>query len=72
MMGNNVPDEEENDNAVDDCESIQNEIKSIIGKLSPVAKKEMKAKLEAANLPTAYNKVTDIDILNKILAIVSE
>ena len=72
MMGNDVPDEEENDNAVDDCESIQNEIKSIIGKLSPVAKKEMKAKLEAANLPTAYNKVTDIDILNKILAIVSE
>lgn len=51
---------------------LQSEIKSIISKLDPVAKKNMKSKLEAANLPTAYNKVTDIDILNKILATVSE
>ena len=51
---------------------LQSEIKSIISKLDPVAKKNMKSKLETANLPTAYNKVTDIDILNKILAIVSE
>ena len=31
----------------------------------------MKAKLEAANLPTVIGKVTDTEVLNKILEVVS-
>lgn len=53
------------------AKELQEQIKAVINKLSPVAKKEMKAKLEAVDLPTAYNKVTDIEILNKILEVVS-
>jgi KaiC/GvpD/RAD55 family RecA-like ATPase len=50
---------------------LQDQIKGIINKLDPVAKKEMKAKLEAASLPTVIGKVTDVEILNKILEVVS-
>lgn len=64
--------ESENAESESDYKVIQDEIKATVSKLSPVAKKEMKSKLETANLPTAFNKVTDVDTLNKILAIVSE
>lgn len=50
---------------------LQDQIKGIISKFDPVAKKEMKAKLEAANLPTVISKVTDAETLNKILEVVS-
>ena len=53
------------------AKELQDQIKAVINKLSPVAKKEMKAKLEADGLPTAFNKVTDIEVLNKILETVS-
>ena len=55
-----------------DVKAIQAEIKAAVNKLDPIAKKEMKSKLEAADLPTAFNKVTDVEVLNKILALVSE
>ena len=65
-------------NAVEDASSetlgikeLQDQVKGIINKLDPVAKKEMKAKLEAANLPTVIGKVTDVEVLNKILKVVS-
>lgn len=44
--------------------------KEIIAKrnaLSPIDKKAMKEKLEAAGLPTSYKNVTDTDILQKVL-----
>lgn len=55
----------------DSVAELQAEIKATITKLSPVQKKDMQAKLKSSNLPTAYNKVDDIDTLNQILAIVS-
>lgn len=70
LGGDSVKDETENNNTAD-YQAIQAEIKSIVSVLSPVAKKEMKAKLEAAGLPVSYNKVTDVAILNKILEVVS-
>ena len=51
---------------------LQAEIKAKVNGLNPVEKKTMKEKLTKANLPTAFNKVTDEDILQQILNIVSE
>ena len=56
---------------VDQCKGLQAQIKSAINKLDTATKKELQAKLKSSNLPTAYNKVDDIDTLNQILAIVS-
>lgn len=58
--------------ASDNSVEIKNQIKDAIKKLSPVDKKSMKEKLTDAGLPTEYTKITDCDILQKILAIVSE
>ena len=51
-----------------DIEAIKKEIVSKRNSLPPIEKKAMKEKLEAAGLPTAYKNVTDIEILNKVLA----
>ena len=51
---------------------LQAEIKAKVNGLSPVEKKTMKDKLTNANLPTAFNKVTDEAVLKRILAIVTE
>ena len=56
----------------DNIAELQAEIKAKVNGLSPVEKKAMKEKLTKAELPTAFNKVTDEDILKKILEIVSE
>ena len=50
---------------------LQNSNKAAITKLSPVQKKEMQTKLKDSGLPTAFNKVTDVNILKQILDIVS-
>lgn len=71
MLGDDSAKAESEDNNAANYQAVQAEIKSIVSVLSPVAKKEMKAKLEAAGLPISYNKVTDIEVLNKILKIVS-
>ena len=63
---------EEKSNPVSNTVSeLQAAIKAAITKLSPVQKKEMQNQLKSSNLPTAYNKVEDPNILNQILAIVS-
>ena len=51
-----------------DIEAIKKEIIAKRNALPPTEKKAMKEKLEAAGLPTAYKNVTDIEILNKVLA----
>ena len=56
----------------DNVAELQAEIKAKVNGLSPVEKKSMKEKLTKAELPTAFNKVTDEEVLKKILAIVSE
>lgn len=51
--------------------NLKTSIKSAIAKLDATGKQEMKKKLTDANLPTAYTKVTDTNVLSQILAIVS-
>lgn len=57
--------------STDGVAELQATIKAAIAKLSPVQKKEIQNQLKSSNLPTAYNKVDNIDVLNQILAIVS-
>lgn len=61
----------QDDDSASNVTDLQVAIKAAITKLSPVQKKDMQSKLKESGLPTAYNKVTDLDILNQILAIVS-
>lgn len=49
-------------------EAIKKEIIAKRNALPPTEKKAMKEKLEAAGLPTAYKNVSDVEILNKVLA----
>lgn len=72
MFGAAGPSENDNNTSTSDVSVLQAQIKAAIFKMSPVEKKAMQETLKSSNLPTAYNKVTDIDTLNKILAIVSE
>lgn len=57
----------ENSNSTAEVEAIKKEIIAKRNALSPVDKKKMKEKLEAAGLPTAYKNVTDIELLQKVL-----
>jgi KaiC/GvpD/RAD55 family RecA-like ATPase len=59
------------DTSTDNATELQNSIKVAITKLNPVQKKEMQTKLKDSGLPTAFNKVTDANILKQILDIVS-
>lgn len=59
------------DTSTDNATELQNSIKVAITKLNPVQKKEMQTKLKDSGLPTAFNKVSDVDILKQILDIVS-
>ena len=72
MLGSDAANVIENENDdVDVAKNLQSQIKNIVNKLDPVAKKEMKTKLETAGLPTAFSKITDAEILNNILKVVS-
>lgn len=59
------------DTSTDNASELQSLIKAAVTKLSPVQKKEMQTKLKDSGLPTAFNKVSDVDILKQILDIVS-
>ncbi len=72
MLGSDAAPEKTVDTAADDVAALKAEIKAAIQKLNPVEKKEMQGKLTAANLPTAYNKITDAETLGKILSIVAQ
>ena len=53
-------------------DDVKKAINAAIKKLGPVEKNEMKAKLTDAGLPLQYQKVTDPEVLSKILALVTE
>ena len=58
------------ENTVENATDIDELKREIIAKrnaLSPVDKKVMKEKLEAAGLPTVYKNVTDVAVLQKVL-----
>lgn len=59
------------DTSTDNASELQSLIKAAVTKLSPVQKKEMQTKLKDSGLPTAFNKVADVNILKQILDIVS-
>lgn len=59
------------DTSIDNASELQSLIKAAVTKLSPVQKKEMQTKLKDSGIPTAFNKVADVDILKQILDIVS-
>ena len=53
------------------AEELQANITAAIKNLNPVEKKAMQTKLTESGLPVQYKKVTDVEILNKILSIVT-
>ena len=71
MMGSNA-DSEEKPAVAGSADSLRASIKSIVAKLDNDGKQEMKKKLTEANLPTQFTKVTDANVLQQILKIVSE
>lgn len=56
----------------DNADELKAKIKAAINSLNPTEKQSMKQKLTDAGLPVAYNKETNTEVLEKILAIVSE
>ena len=60
------------DTSTEDIAALKAEIKAAINKLSPVEKKEMQSKLNAAGLPTAYTKENNTETLARILSFVAQ
>lgn len=71
MMGSNA-EPEDKPAVTGSVDSLRATIKSTVAKLDNEGKQEMKKKLTEANLPTNFAKVTDVNILQQILKIVSE
>ena len=71
MLGNNS-DSDDKPAVTGSADSLRATIKGAVAKLSAAEKQEMKQKLTEANLPTNFAKVTDVNILQQILTIVSE
>ena len=71
MMGSNA-ESEEKPVVTGSVDSLRATIKSTVAKLDNEGKQAMKKKLTEANLPTNFAKVTDANVLQQILNIVSE
>jgi GTPase SAR1 family protein len=71
MLGNNS-DTDDKPSVTGSADSLRATIKSAVAKLSSDGKQEMKKKLTEAKLPTNFAKVTDVNVLQQILNIVSE
>lgn len=71
MLGNSS-ESEDKPAVTGSADSLRASIKSAVAKLSNDGKQEMKKKLTEANLPTNFAKVTDVNVLQQILNIVSE
>lgn len=70
MLGNNATTEDK-PVAVDSVNDMKAAIKSAVAKLSAAGKQDMKKKLTEANLPVNFATVTDANVLQQILSIVS-
>lgn len=57
---------------LEQCRELQGKIKTIINELDVNSRRALQQKLKNSGLPIAYQKVTDVNILNQILSIVSE
>ena len=62
----------EGSSSSEDASDLKAQIKAAIQKLSPVDKKTMQTKLTEAGLPTQFTKVSDVEILSKILRMITE
>ena len=62
----------EGSSSSEDASELKAQIKAAIQKLSPVDKKTMQTKLTEAGLPTQFTKVSDVEILSKILRMIAE
>lgn len=62
----------EGSSSSEDASELKTQIKAAIQKLSPVDKKTMQTKLTEAGLPTQFTKVSDVEILSKILRMITE
>ena len=71
MLGNNS-EADDTPSVTGSADSLRATIKSAVAKLSSDGKQEMKKKLTEAKLPTNFAKVTDVNVLQQILNIVSE
>lgn len=71
MMGSNA-EPEDKPAVAGSADSLRASIKSTVAKLDNEGKQAMKKKLTEANLPTNFAKVTDVNVLQQILKIVSE
>lgn len=71
IVGDNEA-ETDNDTAeTSDLDEIKANIKTLQASLNPVQKSEAKKKLADAGLPTAFKTVTDIEVLKKVVEILS-
>lgn len=70
MLGNS--ESEDKPVVTGSADSLRATIKSTVAKLDSEGKQAMKKKLTDANLPTNYTKVTDVNVLQQILKIVTE
>ena len=61
-----------NASSVDDAAELRAQIKAAISKLNPVEKQAAQAKLKENNLPTAFNKIADVAILQQVLDLITE
>lgn len=71
MLGNDAPIEDKNEDS-NDIHDLQTKIKSIISSLPVPEKQAKRAALKEAGLPDKFNNVTDVNVLNKILEVVSK
>ena len=71
MLGNST-DAEDKPVVTASADSLRATIKSTVAKLDNDGKQLMKKKLTEANLHTNFAKVTDVNVLQQILKIVSE
>jgi hypothetical protein len=65
------PEMNEYEKNLQDCKKLQDQIKAAVASADQNTKKELQAKLKVAGLPVQYQKVTDTEVLNKILSVVT-
>ena len=67
MLGTDTLSENNDVAPITDIKTLKDQIKSAIANLGPEQKKTMQAKLIEDNLPTSFNKITDPEILTRVL-----